>query len=317
MSKKTTKPKNGENLDKLYNQYFKWQQDFQEKYGEKTVVLCQVGAFFEIYGVNNDFEKVGVAKEIAKLLNIQCTLKNKKKGPGNNRKNPEMAGFQPPYLQRHLELLLSHDWTAVLIEQVTPPPNPKRAITNIVSPGTYVDFNSKPDNNYIASLMIDVGKCYKTQMDILMIGLAAMDVSTGESVIHYFNDQENSLNHISSSMKEDYSRVQEEIFRFMEIYNPKEIIINSQNLSLESRENLLSNINFNNRLVYTDTLKKESSEIFKIDYQNQFLEKLYPETGYLEPIEYIDLEESPIGSLNFVILLKFIYEHSPKIIERI
>jgi len=301
---------NEENFGKLYNQYFKWQKDFQDKYGPKTLVLCQVGAFFEVYGVDNDFEQIGVTDEISKLLNIQCTLKNKKKGPGSNRKNPKMCGFQPPYLQRHLEILLNDDWTVVVIEQVTPPPNPKRDITRIYSPGTYLSNEFHIDNNYIASIYLQGEKCYQTQKDIFVVGLSAVDVSTGENVVHYFN-----------SSPDDKQVVEEGLFRFIETYNPREVIINWKNVSSQYQEKFMEGLDFSHRIKYESTLTKGDNlladEIEKISYQNQFLHKIFPKTGYLDPIEYLDLEKSPAGVISYIALLKFVYEHSPNIISKI
>ena len=57
--------------------YFKLQKLFEKKYGVNTIVLMEIGTFFEVYEVNNDEEHIGKAKEIAELLNIQLTRKNK------------------------------------------------------------------------------------------------------------------------------------------------------------------------------------------------------------------------------------------------
>ena len=38
----------------LIDEYFEFQEKFESKYGEKTIVLMEVGKFFEIYGVVND-----------------------------------------------------------------------------------------------------------------------------------------------------------------------------------------------------------------------------------------------------------------------
>lgn len=66
------------NKDKLLTQiYFDLQRYFEDKYGRDTVVFMEIGTFFEVYEVNNDEEQVGKAKEIAELLNIQLTKKNK------------------------------------------------------------------------------------------------------------------------------------------------------------------------------------------------------------------------------------------------
>ena len=66
------------NKDKLLTQtYFDLQRFFENKYGKDAVVFMEIGTFFEVYEVNNDEEQIGKAKEIAELLNIQLTKKNK------------------------------------------------------------------------------------------------------------------------------------------------------------------------------------------------------------------------------------------------
>jgi len=68
-----------DNKDKLLTQiYFDLQRFFEQKYGHDTVVFMEIGTFFEVYEVNNDEQQIGKAKEIAELLNIQLTKKNKK-----------------------------------------------------------------------------------------------------------------------------------------------------------------------------------------------------------------------------------------------
>ena len=57
--------------------YFDLQRHFEAKYGEDTLILMEIGSFFELYEVNNDEMKIGKAKEIAQFLNIQLTKKNK------------------------------------------------------------------------------------------------------------------------------------------------------------------------------------------------------------------------------------------------
>jgi DNA mismatch repair protein MutS len=50
--------------------YFDLQLHFESKYGKDTIILIEIGSFFELYEVNNDEMKIGKAKEIAQLLNI-------------------------------------------------------------------------------------------------------------------------------------------------------------------------------------------------------------------------------------------------------
>ncbi len=85
--------------DLLTITYFKLQKLFEKKYGPNTVVLMEIGTFFEVYEVNNDEEKIGKAKEIAELLNIQLTRKNKAILE-NSKENPIMAGVPAIILER-------------------------------------------------------------------------------------------------------------------------------------------------------------------------------------------------------------------------
>ena len=88
------------NKEKLLTQtYFALQEYFEEKYGEDTVVFMEIGTFFEVYEVNNDEQQVGKAKEIAELLNIQLTKKNKNILE-NSEKNPLLAGVPAVSFER-------------------------------------------------------------------------------------------------------------------------------------------------------------------------------------------------------------------------
>ena len=92
--------------DLLTITYFKLQKLFEKKYGKNTVVLMEIGTFFEVYEVNNDEDKIGKAKEIAELLNIQLTRKNKSILE-NSKENPIMAGVPAISLEKHLARIIS------------------------------------------------------------------------------------------------------------------------------------------------------------------------------------------------------------------
>lgn len=44
---------------------------------------------------------------------------------------------------------------------------------------------------------------------------------------------------------------------------------------------------------------------------------MFPDTGLLTPIEYLDLENINFGRLSFIILLNYAYDHSHNIINNI
>jgi DNA mismatch repair protein MutS len=123
----------------IYDDYVQYTDKYKNVYGEKTVVFIEIGSFFELYGVNNDKEVSGANMvEMSNLLNIQVSRKNKSILE-NSRDNPLMAGFPSYALKKFVDILINNKYTNVIIEQVTPPPNPKRDVTQIISPSTYIE----------------------------------------------------------------------------------------------------------------------------------------------------------------------------------
>ena len=263
----------------LLHYYLDQQIEYEKKYGEHTLVLMQVGSFFEFYGVDNDKEKIGDTKVIAELLNIQLTRRNKAILE-NSKNNCLMAGFPTHSLKRFIQILISHNYTIVLIEQVTPPPNPKREITQIFSPGTYLDEIVNYNPNNIVSLYLNHESCFKTNKDIYVFGLASIDLSTGKNYLY-----EAKMNYY------DKNAYFEEIYRFLETFNPKEIIINYSKKFEDSSQDMIrelsKKINLENRLVH---YKNIETQFENIHYQNTFLSKIFNHDSLLQPLEYLDLE---------------------------
>ena len=102
--------------DSLISEYLNLQEKYQKKWGEKTIVLMEVGSFFEIYGVVNDTEKRGIIYEISEFTNLNVSKKNSKTEPVSI-KNPLMAGFPNYSVKKWEDILLKHDYTIIKIEQ--------------------------------------------------------------------------------------------------------------------------------------------------------------------------------------------------------
>jgi len=287
----------------LIDDYFVYQINFEKKYGKKTIVLMQVGSFFEFYGVNNDEEKIGDPQKITELLNIQLTRRNKNIIE-NNRSNCLMAGFPTVALKRFINILLSNNYTVILIEQTTEPPNPKREITQIFSPGTYIDEINNSDPNNIVSLYLTEESCYKNGQTVYSFGLSSIDLSTGYNVVY----QDTILYYEKNAFFE-------EIYRFIESFNPKEIIITPNNLTKIKLEEIRSKINSTNKIIHIDT--NIDKKFLNINYQNTFLNKIFPNHGMLSSVEYIDLEKKNYALISYLILLQFSFEHNEKIVEKI
>ncbi|WOE70476.1 DNA mismatch repair protein [Hydrogenimonas thermophila] len=273
--------------------YFELQRIFEEKYGSDTVVLMEIGTFFEVYEVNNDEMKIGKAKEIAEVLNIQLTRKNKAILE-NSIANPLMAGVPSVSLERYLSRLVqSKKYTIVLVRQKGAPPNVKRYISNILSPGTNFDYLVEPNENYIVSLIVDVNK------GIYSCGYSAIDVSTGKTW----------LNEVHGT-REDKTYALDEIFNQLQSYNTSELLLTLNDPSIDI-DWIVRYLEIEGHISYTIGQTRH-----KIAYQNELFANVYSIRSFLSPIEYLDLERYPYASESLSLLIDFIIEHDAALIEK-
>ena len=89
----------------LISEYLDLQEKYEKKWGENTIVLMEVGSFFEIYGIVNETTKRGKIYEVANCLNLSVSRKNSKTEP-ISIKNPLMAGFPNYSIKKWEEILL-------------------------------------------------------------------------------------------------------------------------------------------------------------------------------------------------------------------
>lgn len=281
--------------------YFDYQIEFEKKYGNKSVVLMQVGGFFELYGVDNETEKIGNAKSICDLINITLSRRDKSILE-NSRKNAQMAGFPTANLHKYVNVLIQHSYTVIVIEHITSAPDPLREITHIYSPSTYIEEGGNNcDTNMFVSIYMNENK------GSYYVGLSAFDIFTGNSYVYHIQDINN-----------DKKAIFEDIYRFIENFNPKELLFTSYHLTTISKDyiqNLLCN---GNRIIHNNyNLMDNNEHYLKVNYLNAFLEKVYKNHGLLSGIEYIHLEKYNDSVVSFVSGIQWVYDHDPNIIEKI
>lgn len=274
--------------------YFNLQSSFEKRYGKNTVVMMEIGSFFEVYEVNNKTQKIGKAKEISELLNIQLTRKNKSILE-NSVSNPLLAGVPAVSFERYLGLLMqTKKYTIVVIRQKGKMPNISRYVSNILSPGTNFDYIMESDENYIVSLVID------EYNGLYNIGFSAIDVSTGKTLI----------DHIEGT-SEDKTFALDQVFDLLSIYNTSEIILTFNSKKID-KNYVLDYLEINEKS-YHYTI---NTNRLKIVYQNEIFTHTYQIKSILSSIEYLDLERYPNVSESLAILCEFILEHDSCIIEK-
>ena len=272
--------------------YFDLQLHFEQKYGKDALVLMEIGTFFEVYEVNNDEMKVGKAKEIAELLNIQLTRKSKAILE-NSVSNPLLAGVPAVSIDRYLARLIdTKKYTIIVVKQKGEMPNIKRYVANILSPGTNFEYLNEPNENNIVSLLID------ENAGIFSVGYAAIDVSTGKTICNEIH-----------STRDDKTYALDEAFNLLQTYSTSEVIITLDSKEIE-KEWLIHYLELES-LHYSVNTKR-----FKISFQNELFTRIFNINSFLSTIEFLDLERHPYTTESLAVLIDFIIEHDESIIEK-
>ncbi len=273
--------------------YFDLQKQFEEKYGANTVVIIEVGSFYEVYGVDNEELKIGKPKELAEILNLQLTRKNKTIAQ-NSVKNPLLAGFPTAAFDRYISRLIQENkYTIVVVRQAGVPPKITRFVERIISPGVNFDYTLDHDENFIASLFIDQIK------GLYSVGYAAIDVTTGKTFLQEIH-----------STKEDTNFALDEAFRLLKAQRTTEIILTCMNSQVDE-------YSVRQYLELFESDVKINTRRLSVIYQNELFKKTYVIKSFLTPIEFLDLEKNPLTSEALALLIEFVIDHDYQVIQKL
>lgn len=298
ISANKTKPKPKQ--DMIVLEYLRYYEEFSRKYNkETTLVLMQVGSFYESYATN---ERGPNLANISNLMNVTLTRKNKSI-PEIDEGNPYLVGVPVVSIQKYMDKLIQNGFTVIIIDQKTGPPNIKREVTGVYSAGTHIDGSMQPDANYVLCIYFETEK-QKKGPSMLCSGMSAIDLSTGTCKIHE-----------ALSESSDNNFAADETVRFLNSLNPNEIIIfydsnNAESINIIEGKTLpYLELDTKSRIVKTSIDRKN----YNIIYQNELLKKIYKNTGHLSPIEYLNLDRLNYARVALILLLDFIHDHSIKI----
>jgi len=299
--------KNIKNKPSVYEEYFGYHEKFKNKYGDKSLVLMQVGSFHECYSIPDTGPDLF---KLSELLNIVCTRKDKSIDKVDV-KNPYLMGFPSVALSKFLKILVDNKFTVIVIDQVTLPPNPQRAITGIYSPSTFID-NVTIDTKYLMILYIELNQALNTTKNNISIGMCAIDSSTGS--VSYYESHGSGLI--------DENEALEEAQRYYHFFRPAELIVyeidNTRNLEKDNiKKKLIQKID----ILPNQTMFEYTSinpEYTKINYQTKTLNKLYKDyVGLVNPIEYFNLEKLPNALIALITGFDYIKQHNENLLNEI
>ena len=297
----------------LIKEYFELTKKYQEDYGENTILLMQVGGFFEVYGIQNKTTETIYGSKIIDFSQI-CELNIAEKNSYIGTDNVIMAGFKEYYIEKYIKKIQQAGFTAVVYQQDESAKNTTRSLTGIFSPGTYFYEESKNLTNSITCIWIDfIENTFLLKGKYVVVGVANIDIYTGKTSIFQF--KEIYLNNPTTY---------DELERFISIYNPSEVIIIS-NLPNEKEIDLIINyagissslihkIHLSNDKLH-DVKIKRAMNCEKQSYQTEILSKFYNFNDYQTFIQ--NFYDNNIATQAFCFLLDFVYQHNPRLVNKI
>ena len=150
-------------------EYFKYTQELYLKYGkDKTIVLMHVGDFFEVYGMKNRKTGEISGSNIEAFKNELGMKMSDKKGEYKGQ-SLLMAGFPLDKRDYWCSRLHNAGYIIAIYEQVEllPDKSYRRALTEIISPGTYFYSTSESISNHCTCVWINKQWSSRNKMDIL------------------------------------------------------------------------------------------------------------------------------------------------------
>jgi DNA mismatch repair protein MutS len=271
----------------LVKEYFRLAKEAIATYGPKTVLLMQVGAFYECYGQTTDRAHID---EFCRMCELACA----NKAPGIL-----MAGFRDYSLEKYLNKLQELGYTAVVHDQGAQIKE-ERALSGVYSPGTFFTAESAALSNCVACIWLERMRA-KT-----IIGMANIDVFTGRSSVF---EAETELMHAPTTY--------DELERFISTHVPSEVILITDNFSQKQVEDL---INFTGiaacaRLVHRmDSTRDAVQKSRKQVYQREIMARFFGASLSQSLLQFTSYE---FATQALTFLLNFVHEHNPHLVHRI
>ena len=298
----------------LVADYLSYTEKWKKEYGEKTLVLMQVGSFYEVYALLTDSGEM-VGSNILEFSTINDMVISKK-NTCVGKQQVVMAGFGVPQLEKYTKKLQEQDYTIVVYKQELQGKDIKRIVSEIISPGTYFSQESTELSNNTMCIWLYKSTASKYFSAQMTVGISNIDIFTGKTSLFQYSI---AYNHNPSTY--------DELERYIAIYKPSECLIVS-NMNDSLIKDIISFIGLECGKIHKITLddnadvganltgmNKFAKNAEKQIYQQEVFKKFYPTL----PTDYL-LNFFPthfISTQSFCFLLDFVYQHSPNLVRKL
>lgn len=296
----------------LIKEYFELTKKYQEEYGENTILLMQVGAFFEVYGISDKKNEKIISSKILSFSQI-CELNIVDKNTCVGENNVVMAGFKDFMIEKYLKKIQDAGFTAVVYTQDINGKNTTRSLTGVFSPGTYFQTETQTLTNSISCIWVQfVENKVLLKGNYVVIGAANIDIYTGKTNMFEIKEP-----YINSPTTYD------ELERFISIYNPSEVILITNLQNEKELECIINYAGISCDLIHKIIIEPSKNDVKmtrvknseKQPYQKEILSKFYKFDNYDVFIQMFN--EYIIATQSFCFLLDFVYQHNPQLVNKL
>jgi DNA mismatch repair protein MutS len=296
----------------IYDEYFRITKQYIDQYGEMTILFYQVGAFFEMYGLQ-DGDGAVLKSKVGDLTQI-AQLKMSAKDIDTPDGAVIMAGFRDYSLDKYLKIATQNGYTSVVYTQnMTNPKDIKRELYGIYSPGTFISYDTDSTislTNHIVCVWLSTYTPFGSKGTSIICGLSSVHIFTGESTLFEYQTP-----FIMNPTTFD------ELERYISVMSPSEVIF----ISFLSEKQTNQAIQFSN--IRTPTIHKIVMETEQNPKKMEAVENCQKQkyikhilSGFFGSETFDVCKEFNINvyaTQSFCYLVNFIQEHNPDLVRRL
>jgi len=307
----------------IHNQYFEYTEKYQKLYGQNTIVLMQVGSFFEVYG-DKHASTGKISRSRIELFKSACNLMIAEKSVQTQTGVLVMAGFRDYVLDKYLEKMTTNGITAVVYVQKKDPSNGGKFIrefSGVYSPGTYLSYEtvdtgdslnntSRALSNNLMCIWLETVKMGPNKSPHLICGMANTHIFTGETSIFEY---ETPL--IMNTTTFD------ELERYLSVYMPSEVILISS-LSPQYTQKIVDEfVGIKPQVLHTIYTNEptENNRIVLENCANQvYVQHILSSLFGTEAFQMCqEFNTYTIATQSFCYLVHFLQQHSPDMVRKL
>lgn len=294
----------------IITEYINITHEYIRKYGENTILLMQVGAFFEIYGTKTVSSLIYKGSRIEDICRV-CELNISDKKIQVQNENVYMAGFRDYSLDKYLQRIMDAGYTAVVyVQKKGEDGKVSRELYNVVSPGTYINYeteSSQQVSNNIMCVWMNVIRDFRTKKENLVYGVSVIDIYTGKTFMFEY-ECPYILNNPTTF---------DELDRCFSVFSPNELILITP-FTDAINDTLLNFVGSTARVVHKFNCSKADNAMIvnceKQKYISGIISDFFGEDSYNTCIEF---NENPLATQSFCFLLNFVREHCANLVKKI